>query len=77
MEREQFVSPKMTSQFKQDLLDLTSPSVAGDGWSSRAGDSILNGCIPVVIMDDVDAVFETILQWQTFSIRVPEVSHGY
>jgi len=48
--------------------------VTGDGYSSRAADSILNGCIPVVVMDEVDAVFETILDWELFSIRVPEVS---
>ena len=46
---------------------------AGDGYSSRAADSILNGCIPVVIMDDVDACFETVLDWSLFSVRVPEV----
>ena len=47
---------------------------AGDGYSSRAEDSILNGCIPVVIMDNVDAVFETILDWKSFSIRIKEVT---
>ena len=46
---------------------------AGDGYSSRAEDSILNGCIPVVIMDEVQAVFENILDWSSFSIRVAEV----
>lgn len=46
--------------------------VPGDGYSSRAEDSILNGCIPVVIMDEVQAVFESILDWSTFSLRVPE-----
>lgn len=45
----------------------------GDGWSGRAEDSILHGCIPVVIMDDVDPVFATALQWERFSIRVKEV----
>lgn len=29
--------------------------LAGDGWSSRAEDAILHGCIPLVIMDDVHA----------------------
>lgn len=46
---------------------------AGDGYSSRAGDSILNGCIPVVIMDNVDAAFESILDWNLFSVRINEV----
>ena len=45
----------------------------GDGYSSRAADSVLNGCIPVIIMDEVDAVFETILDWNLFSVRIAEV----
>ena len=44
----------------------------GDGWSSRAEDAILHGCIPVVIMDNVHAVFESILDWDLFSIRIKE-----
>lgn len=45
----------------------------GDGYSSRTGDSILNGCLPVVVMDNVDAAFESILDWNLFSIRIKEV----
>eukprot|EP00798_Chlamydomonas_sp_ICE-L_P015005 gene15005-21073_t len=44
----------------------------GDGWSPRAEDAILHGCIPVVTMDGVHAVFESILDWKTFSIRIAE-----
>jgi hypothetical protein len=44
----------------------------GDGWSSRAEDSILHGCIPVVIMDGVHSLFEGILDWSAFSIRIAE-----
>ena len=47
---------------------------AGDGFSTRAEDAILHGCIPVVIMDNVDPVFATILDWDSFSVRVKEVS---
>eukprot|EP00798_Chlamydomonas_sp_ICE-L_P025771 gene25771-11436_t len=42
----------------------------GDGWSSRAEDSILHGCIPLVVMDGVHAVFEGALDWSKFSIRI-------
>ena len=35
---------------------------------------MLHGCLPVVIMDDVDPVFASILDWDSFSVRVPEVS---
>jgi Exostosin family len=45
----------------------------GDGWSPRAEDAILHGCIPMVVMDHVDPVFATILDWSEFSIRVREV----
>ncbi len=35
-------------------------------------DAILHGCIPVVVMDNVSEVFETVLDWKQFSIRIPE-----
>ncbi|KAG1665163.1 hypothetical protein FOA52_005544 [Chlamydomonas sp. UWO 241] len=44
----------------------------GDGWSSRAEDAASHGCIPVVIMDRVHAVHESILDWDMFSVRVAE-----
>lgn len=44
----------------------------GDGWSARAEDAILHGCVPVVIMDGVHVVYESILDWSSFSIRIPE-----
>eukprot|EP00884_Botryococcus_braunii_P021770 jgi/Botrbrau1/8277/Bobra.0251s0006.1 len=44
----------------------------GDGWSSRAEDAVLHGCIPVVIMDDVDPVFASVLDWPYFSVRIAE-----
>ena len=47
---------------------------AGDGWSPRAEDAVLHGCIPVVIKDDVDEVFASLLDWSTFSIRIAEVT---
>lgn len=44
----------------------------GDGWSPRVEDAVLHGCIPVIVMDDVHAVFETMLDWDSFSVRVSE-----
>ncbi|GFH23456.1 uncharacterized protein HaLaN_21070 [Haematococcus lacustris] len=46
--------------------------VPGDGYATRAEDAILHGCLPLVIMDNVHAVYETILDWSKFSIRVPQ-----
>ena len=50
---------------------------AGDGWSPRAEDAVLHGCIPVVIQDDVDEVFAPLLDWSTFSIRIAEVTDSW
>lgn len=45
---------------------------AGDGWSARAEDAVLHGCIPVIIMDNVHGVFESILDWDSFGVRIKE-----
>lgn len=44
----------------------------GDGWSPRLEDSVLHGCVPVIIMDNVHAVFETLLDYSQFSVRINE-----
>eukprot|EP00884_Botryococcus_braunii_P019032 jgi/Botrbrau1/5812/Bobra.0155s0034.1 len=44
----------------------------GDGHSPRAEDAILHGCIPVVIMDHVDPVFNNVLDWDSFALRVQQ-----
>ena len=36
----------------------------------------MHGCIPVVVKDDVDEVFATLLYWSTFSVRIVEVGGG-
>ena len=35
---------------------------------------MLHGCIPVVIQDNVDPVFATLLDWPSFSLRIAEVT---
>jgi hypothetical protein len=35
---------------------------------------VLHGCIPVVIMDEVHAVFESILDWDAFGVRIRQRS---
>ena len=52
------------------LTPLPRPHL-GDGYAMRAEDAILHGCIPLVVMDGVDAVFESILDWSRFSVRLP------
>ncbi|KAL3687747.1 hypothetical protein R1sor_014056 [Riccia sorocarpa] len=44
----------------------------GDGWSGRMEDSILHGCIPVIIQDGIQLPFENVLNYDEFAIRVPE-----
>jgi hypothetical protein len=35
-------------------------------------DAILHGCIPVIIQDNVHLPFETILDYDSFSVRIDE-----
>ncbi|GLI62946.1 hypothetical protein VaNZ11_005800 [Volvox africanus] len=58
-----------SEQLARSKFCLVAP---GDGWSARAEDAILHGCVPLVIMDEVHAVFESILDWESFSIRIRE-----
>ncbi|KAL6745753.1 exostosin-like glycosyltransferase [Haematococcus lacustris] len=44
----------------------------GDGYSGRMEDAILHGCVPVIIMDQVHAVFETILDVDQFAVHITE-----
>ena len=58
-------------QLSRSIFCLVLP---GDGYSGRGEDAILHGCIPVVIMDHVHAVWEGVLDWSKFSVRIPESS---
>ncbi|MEW5318578.1 MAG: hypothetical protein WDW38_009791 [Sanguina aurantia] len=44
----------------------------GDGWSARAEDSILHGCVPVLVMDYVQPIWDGVLDWDSFSVRIAE-----
>ncbi|CAA0812736.1 exostosin family protein [Striga hermonthica] len=44
----------------------------GDGWSGRMEDSILQGCIPVVIQDGIYLPYENILNYESFAVRIRE-----
>lgn len=48
----------------------------GDGFSARAVDSVSHGCLPVVIQDNVDASFATIVDWEQFGLTVAEKDVG-
>ncbi|WCJ33921.1 exostosin family protein [Euphorbia peplus] len=44
----------------------------GDGWSGRMEDSILQGCIPVVIQDGIFLPYENVLNYESFAVRIYE-----
>ncbi|XP_042417435.1 uncharacterized protein LOC122006135 isoform X1 [Zingiber officinale] len=44
----------------------------GDGWSGRLEDSILQGCIPVIIQDGIYLPYENALDYSSFSVRIQE-----
>ncbi|CAN6454174.1 unnamed protein product [Victoria cruziana] len=44
----------------------------GDGWSGRMEDSILHGCVPVVIQDGVFLPYENVLNYDSFAVRIHE-----
>ncbi|KAG2403424.1 glucuronoxylan glucuronosyltransferase [Vigna angularis] len=44
----------------------------GDGWSGRMEDSILQGCIPVVIQDGIFLPYENMLNYDSFAVRLSE-----
>jgi hypothetical protein len=65
------------SEIPGDYSDLLAQSkyalvLPGDGWSARAEDAILHGCVPILVMDDVNAIFEPELDWPSFSVRIKE-----
>ncbi|KAI5056841.1 hypothetical protein GOP47_0028659 [Adiantum capillus-veneris] len=44
----------------------------GDGWSGRMEDSILHGCIPVIIQDGIQLIYENVLNYSQFAVRIKE-----
>ncbi|XP_057849591.2 uncharacterized protein LOC131060391 isoform X2 [Cryptomeria japonica] len=44
----------------------------GDGWSGRMEDSILHGCIPVIIQDGIQLPYENMLNYDSFAVRIAE-----
>jgi len=47
-------------------------NLPGDGWTARFEDSVLHGCIPVIIMDGVDPPYANVLDIGSFSLRIAE-----
>ncbi|XP_031488186.1 uncharacterized protein LOC116256114 isoform X1 [Nymphaea colorata] len=67
------VTPERTDSYPEQLSRSTFCGVfPGDGWSGRMEDSILHGCIPVVIQDGIFLPYENVLNYESFAVRIPE-----
>ncbi|KAJ8761737.1 hypothetical protein K2173_004546 [Erythroxylum novogranatense] len=67
------VTPLRSENYHEDLASSIFCGVfPGDGWSGRMEDSILQGCIPVVIQDGIFLPFENVLNYDSFAVRVTE-----
>ncbi|KAG2501892.1 hypothetical protein HYH03_000390 [Edaphochlamys debaryana] len=58
-----------SEQLARSKFCLAAP---GDGFATRVEDAILHGCVPLIVMDEVHAVYESILDYDSFSIRIRE-----
>ncbi|KAM7265504.1 hypothetical protein ACFE04_003187 [Oxalis oulophora] len=67
------VTPLHSEDYHNDLSHSVFCGVMpGDGWSGRMEDSILQGCIPVVIQDGIFLPYENVLDYKSFAIRIHE-----
>ncbi|KDP26007.1 hypothetical protein JCGZ_21040 [Jatropha curcas] len=67
------VTPLRSGNYEEDLASSVFCGVLpGDGWSGRMEDSILQGCIPVVIQDGIFLPYENVLNYESFAIRIRE-----
>ncbi|XP_051151654.1 uncharacterized protein LOC127265726 isoform X2 [Andrographis paniculata] len=67
------VSSVRANDYHEELANSTFCGVMpGDGWSGRMEDSILQGCIPVVIQDGIYLPYENVLNYDSFAVRIRE-----
>ncbi|XP_043711978.1 uncharacterized protein LOC122660809 [Telopea speciosissima] len=67
------VTPVRSMHYYEDLGSSVFCGVLpGDGWSGRMEDSILHGCIPVVIQDGIYLPYENVLNYDSFAVRIRE-----
>ncbi|PSS21155.1 Glucuronosyltransferase 47 A [Actinidia chinensis var. chinensis] len=67
------VTPLHSENYHDDLASSVFCGVMpGDGWSGRMEDSILQGCIPVVIQDGIYLPYENVLNYESFAVRIQE-----
>lgn len=67
------VTPLRSENYHEDLASSVFCGVMpGDGWSGRMEDSILQGCIPVIIQDGIYLPYENVLNYESFAVRIGE-----
>lgn len=67
------VTPLRSDNYHADIASSVFCGVLpGDGWSGRMEDSVLQGCIPVVIQDGIFLPYENVLNYDSFAVRIPE-----
>eukprot|EP00899_Mesostigma_viride_P009343 jgi/Mesvir1/1840/Mv23068-RA.1 len=68
-----YLVPGHSDHYLEDLArSKFCGALPGDGWSHGFVRSLLYGCIPVMIMDDVDPWFSNVIDATKISIRVHE-----
>ncbi|KAK3243345.1 hypothetical protein CYMTET_46992 [Cymbomonas tetramitiformis] len=60
-----------TYEMARSVFCLAPPGKGG-GWGMRFGEAVVAGCIPVLIQDNTTEVFEEILPYDRFTVRIPE-----
>ncbi|XWS59169.1 hypothetical protein CRYUN_Cryun08bG0099000 [Craigia yunnanensis] len=67
------VTPLRSENYHEDIANSTFCGVLpGDGWSGRMEDSVLQGCIPVIIQDGIFLPYENMLNYESFAVRIHE-----
>ncbi|KAJ4775422.1 exostosin family protein [Rhynchospora pubera] len=65
-------SLKSPTYYEEMASSLFCGVLPGDGWSGRMEDSMLNGCIPVIIQDGIFQPYENVLNYNSFAVRILE-----
>ncbi|EFJ04733.1 glycosyltransferase-like protein [Selaginella moellendorffii] len=67
------VTPQRSDDYAKELSSSRFCGVfPGDGWSGRMEDAVLHGCIPVIIQDGIHLPYESLLDYESFTVRVAE-----
>ncbi|XP_010516383.1 PREDICTED: uncharacterized protein LOC104792052 [Camelina sativa] len=67
------VTPLRSDNYHKDIANsIFCGAFPGDGWSGRMEDSILQGCVPVIIQDGIYLPYENVLNYESFAVRVSE-----